>query len=159
MTGRIRKAADKPLCSYVPSTRPLGMHDPVCYDTITIVVTCTIAAAKVQRNYKLIQRLFQRILTEKVEKREELFNAAVKAVIEMGNCSFQQHLNQEQVNTIEAFLVFDGGDRNQLCVDIWNKTKPQVEYYWQDGTLSALEELRTKELYGQNYSYGHGRGM
>ena len=96
---------------------------------------------------------------EKIEKREELFNAAVKAVIEMGNCSFQRHLNQEQANTIEAFLAFDGGDRNQLCVDIWDKAKPMVEYYWQDGTLSALEELRTKELYGQNYSHGRGRGV
>ena len=91
---------------------------------------------------------------ERIEKREELFDAAVKAVIEMGNCSSQRHLNQEQ-----AFLVFDGGDRNQLCVDIWNKAKPQVEYYWQDGTLSALDELRTKELYGQNYSQGRGRGV
>ena len=96
---------------------------------------------------------------EKVEKREELFDAAVKAVIEMGNCSSQRHLNQEQANTIEAFLAFDGGDRNQLCVDIWDKAKPQVEYYWQDGTLSALDELRTKELYGQNYSHGRGRGV
>ena len=96
---------------------------------------------------------------EKIEKREELFNAAVKAVIEMGNCSFQRHLNQEQANTIEAFLAFDGGDRNQLCVDIWDKAKPQVEYYWRDGTLSALDELRTKELYGQNYSHGRGRGV
>jgi hypothetical protein len=96
---------------------------------------------------------------EKVEKREELFDAAVKAVIEMGNCSFQRHLNQEQANTIEAFLAFDGGDRNQLCVDIWNKAKPQVEYYWQDGTLSALEELRRKDLYGQNYSHGRGRSV
>ena len=96
---------------------------------------------------------------EKIEKREQLFDAAVKAVIEMGNCSSQRHLNQEQANTIEAFLAFDGGDRNQLCVDIWNKAKPQVEYYWQDGTLSALEELRTKELYDQNYSHGRGRGV
>ena len=96
---------------------------------------------------------------ERIEKREELFDAAVKAVMEMGNCSSQRHLNQEQANTIEAFLAFDGGDRNQLCVDIWNKAKPQVEYYWQDGTLSALDELRTKELYGQNYSHGRGRGM
>ncbi len=96
---------------------------------------------------------------EKIEKREELFDAAVKAVIEMGNCSFQRHLNQKQANTIEAFIAFDGGDRNQLCVDIWNKAKPLVEYYWQDGTLSALEELRTKELYGQTYGRGHGRGV
>jgi len=75
-------------------------------------------------------------------------------VIEMGNCSFQRHLNQEQANTIEAFLAFDGGDRDQLCVDIWNIAKPQVEYYWQDGALSALEELCTKELYGQSHSQG-----
>ena len=59
----------------------------------------------------------------------------------------------------KCFLAFDGGDRNQLCVDIWDKAKPQVEYYWQDGTLSALDELRTKELYGQNYSHGRGRGV
>ena len=93
------------------------------------------------------------------QQHDRLFDSAVKAVIEMGNCSYQRHLNQEQANTIEAFLAFDGGDRNQLCVDIWNKAKPQVEYYWQDGTLSALEELRTKELYGQNYSHGRGRGV
>ena len=96
---------------------------------------------------------------ERIEKREELFDAAVKAVIEMGNCSSQRHLNQEQANTIEAFLVFDGGDRDQLCVDIWNKAKPSVEYYWRDGTFDALDELRTKELYGQSYSQGRGRGI
>ena len=67
----------------------------------------------------------------------------------MGNCSSQRHLNQEQANTIEAFLAFEGGDRIQLCSEIWDKAKPQVEYYWRDGTFDALEEIRTKELYGR----------
>ncbi|MBR0262767.1 MAG: hypothetical protein IJQ60_02670 [Prevotella sp.] len=96
---------------------------------------------------------------EKVEKREKLFDAAVKAVIEMGNCSSQRRLNQEQANTIEAFLAFDGGDRDELCKEIWAKAGPQIERFWRDITQSALEDLRTGKLYGQNYSQGHGRGV
>ena len=83
------------------------------------------------------------------QKHDLLFGEAVKALVEMGNCSSQRHLNQEQANTIEAFLAFEGGDRIQLCSEIWDKAKPQVEYYWRDGTFDALEELRTKELYGR----------
>ena len=94
---------------------------------------------------------------EKVEKRNQLFDAAVKAVIEMGNCSSQRHLNQEQANAIEAFLAFEGGDRVQLCSDIWDKASPKISHYWREGTFDALEELRTGELYGQNYSQSHGQ--
>ena len=88
------------------------------------------------------------------QKRDLLFDTAVKAVVEMGNCSSQRHLNQEQANAIEAFLAFEGGDRIQLCSEIWDKAKPQVEYYWRDGTFDALEELRTKELYRRSFGYG-----
>ena len=49
------------------------------------------------------------------QKRDQLFDAAVIALVEMGNCQNQRHLNQKQANTIEAFLAFDGGDRTQLC--------------------------------------------
>ena len=84
------------------------------------------------------------------QKRDQLFDSAVKAVVEMGNCSSQRHLNQEQANTIEAFLAFEGGDRIQLCSEIWDKAKPQVEYYWRDGTFDALDELRTKKLYDRS---------
>ena len=89
------------------------------------------------------------------QKHDLLFGEAVKALVEMGNCSSQRHLNQEQANTIEAFLAFEGGDRIQLCSEIWDKAKPQVEYYWRDGTFDALEELRTKELYERSYRHGH----
>ena len=75
----------------------------------------------------------------------------------MGNCQNQRHLNQNQANIIEAFLAFDGGDRTQLCEEIWNIASPKVNYYWRDGTFGALEELRTKELYSR--SFGCGRGM
>lgn len=88
------------------------------------------------------------------QKRDQLFDAAVKALVEMGNCSSQRHLNQEQANAIEAFLAFEGGDRIQLCSEIWDKAKPQVEYYWRDGTFDALEELRKSELNGRSYGYG-----
>ena len=91
---------------------------------------------------------------EKLQHRDHLFDAAVNALVEMGNCSYQRHLNQEQANAIEAFLAFEGGDRIQLCSEIWDKAKPQVEYYWRDGTFDALEELRTKELYNRSYSNG-----
>ena len=96
---------------------------------------------------------------EKVEKREELFNAAVWALIEMGNCSSQRRLNQEQASKIEAFLAFDGGNRELLCKEIWAKASPQIEHFWRNITQSALDDLRTGKLYGQNYSQGHGRGM
>ena len=85
------------------------------------------------------------------QKRDQLFDSAVKAVVEMGNCSSQRHLNQEQANAIEAFLAFEGGDRTLLCSDIWDKASPKINCYWRDGTFNALEELRTKELYGRNY--------
>jgi hypothetical protein len=90
------------------------------------------------------------------QQHDRLFDAAVNALVEMGNCSSQRHLNQEQANAIEAFLAFEGGERIQLCSEIWDKAKPQIEYYWRDGTFDALEELRTGELYERNYSRGRG---
>jgi hypothetical protein len=50
----------------------------------------------------------------------------------------------------KAFLNFEGGDRIQLCSEIWDKAFPKINYYWRDGTFDALEELRTKELYGRS---------
>ncbi len=91
------------------------------------------------------------------QKREQLFDAAVNALVEIGNCPNQRHLNQKQANIIEAFLAFDGGDRIQLCEEIWNVASPKVNYYWRDGTFDALEELRTKEL--NHRTYGNGRGL
>jgi len=91
------------------------------------------------------------------QKHDALFEEAVKALVEMGNCSYQRHLNQEQANAIEAFLAFEDGDRTQLCSDIWDKASPKINYYWRDGTFDALEELRTKELY--NCSYSRGRSI
>ena len=91
------------------------------------------------------------------QKRDQLFDDAVNALVEMGNCQNQRHLNQKQANIIEAFLAFDGSDRTQLCEEIWNVASPKVDYYWRDGTFDALEELRTKELY--NRKYGNGRSI
>ena len=91
------------------------------------------------------------------QKRDQLFDAAVIALVEMGNCQNQRHLNQNQANIIEAFLAFDGSDRTQLCEEIWNVASHKVDYYWRDGTFDALEELRTKELY--NRKYGNGRSI
>ena len=88
------------------------------------------------------------------EQRNQLFNAAVNAIIQMGNCSYQRHLNQSQAETIEAFLAFDGGDRKQLYDEIWEAAKGKVERYWRDGTHDALEELRTKELYDMKLGKG-----
>jgi hypothetical protein len=92
-------------------------------------------------------------LTHK-EQRTELFNSAVAALVEMGNNSYQQHLNQEQADTIETFILFDGGDRKQLCDEIWNEAITSIRSGWRNGTYEALEELRTGELYGQSYSNG-----
>ena len=91
------------------------------------------------------------------QKHDALFEEAVKALVEMGNCSSQRHLNKKQADAIEAFISQDGGDRDMLCVDLWEAANPKIEYYWRDGTFDALEELRTKELY--NHSYSHGRGL
>ena len=93
---------------------------------------------------------------QKQEQRSQLFDAAVNAIVQMGNRSYQRHLNQEQADTIEAFLAFDGGDRKQLCDEIWETAKGKVERCWRDGTHDALEELRTKELYSRSYSRGRG---
>lgn len=95
-------------------------------------------------------------LTHK-EQRTELFNSAVAALVEMGNNSYQRHLNQEQADTIETFIQFDGGDRSQLCDEIWGEAKYHIKSNWRDGTFDALNELRTGELYGP--SYGKGRGV
>lgn len=75
----------------------------------------------------------------------------------MGNNSYQRHLNQEQADTIETFIQFDGGDRSQLCDEIWGEAKYHIKSNWRDGTFDALNELRTGELYGP--SYGKGRGV
>lgn len=84
------------------------------------------------------------------QKHDRLFEEAVKALVEMGNCLSQRHLNQKQADAIEAFISQDGGDRDMLCVDLWDAASPKIEYYWRDGTFDALEELRTKELYGRS---------
>ena len=91
---------------------------------------------------------------QRQEQRDQLFNAAVSAIVQMGNCSYQQHLNQTQAEAIEAFLAFDGSDRELLCDEIWNEAKDKVDRCWRDGTHDALEELRTKELYGKKYGKG-----
>ena len=88
------------------------------------------------------------------QRHDQLFEEAVKALVEMGNCSSQRHLNQKQADAIEAFISQDGGDRDMLCVDLWDAASPKIEYYWRDGTFDALEELRTKELYSRTYSRG-----
>ena len=93
---------------------------------------------------------------ETQEQRSQLFDAAVSALVQMGNRSYQRHLNQEQAEAIEAFLAFDGGDRKLLCDEIWETAKGKVERCWRDGTHDALEELRTKELYSRSYSRGRG---
>ena len=93
---------------------------------------------------------------QKQEQRSQLFDAAVNAIVQMGNRSYQRHLNQEQADIIEAFLAFDGGDRKLLCDEIWETAKGKVERCWRDGTHDALEELRTKELYSRSYSRGRG---
>ena len=85
------------------------------------------------------------------QKHDTLFEEAVKALVEMGNCSSQRHLNQKQADAIEAFISQDGGDRDMLCVDLWEAASPKIEYYWRDGTFDALEELRTKEFYSSSY--------
>lgn len=95
-------------------------------------------------------------LTHK-EQRTELFNSAVAALVEMGNNSYQRLLNQEQADTIETFIQFDGGDRSQLCDEIWGEAKYHIKSNWRDGTFDVLNELRTGELYGP--SYGKGRGV
>jgi len=93
---------------------------------------------------------------QRQEQRDQLFDAAVNALVEMGNCSSQRHLNQEQANAIEAFFKFKSGDRTQLCSDIWDKASPKINYYWRDATFNALEELRTKELYDCSFSNARG---
>jgi len=94
---------------------------------------------------------------EKQEQRSQLFDAAVSALVQMGNCSYQCHLNQSQADTIETFLAFDGGDRKQLCDEIWCVAKDKVERYWRDGAHDALEELRNRELYSRSYNNGMKR--
>lgn len=91
---------------------------------------------------------------QKQEQRDQLFNAAVSAIVQMGNCSYQRHLNQSQAETIEAFLTFDGSDRKQLCDEIWSVARDKVERCWRDGTHDALEELRTRKLYSRSYNNG-----
>ena len=90
-------------------------------------------------------------------QRSELLDAAVGAIVEMGNNSYQRHLNQKQADAIEDFISFDGGDRTELCREVWDAAKPRIYSGWQDGTWKALEELRTEELYGQSYSSSLGR--
>ena len=91
------------------------------------------------------------------EQRTKLFNSAVSALVEMGNNLSQRHLNQEQADVIETFIQFDGGDRSQLCDEIWDEAKHRINSNCRDGTHDALDELRTGELYG--LSYGTGRGV
>ena len=58
---------------------------------------------------------------------------------------------ENQYRIVGNQVFNEDGDRTQLCSDIWDKASPKINYYWRDGTFDALEELRTKELYGRNY--------
>ena len=91
---------------------------------------------------------------ERQKQRGQLLDSAVAALVEMGNNSYQRHLDQEQANAIEAFIDFDGGDRELLCSEIWDMARDDVSHHWREGTQRALEELRTGELYGQSYGMG-----
>ena len=88
------------------------------------------------------------------EKRDKHFDAAVNALVAMGNCSYQRRLSREQAAAIEAFLSLEGEDRDLLAVELWDAASPKIDHYWRDGTFNALEELRTKEYFNHTNSNG-----
>ena len=90
------------------------------------------------------------------EKRDLLFDAAVNALVAMGNCSYQRRLSREQATVIEAYLSLEGEDRDLLAIELWDTASPKIDHYWRDVTFDALEELRTKVFYNHTYSHGCG---
>lgn len=87
------------------------------------------------------------------QQRNQLYGAAVKSVVEMGNCPTQRHLNQKQADAIVSFFNIDGGDRKLLCDEIWKEACPQIPSCWRDVTFNALEELCSNNHYGCSYSH------
>lgn len=86
------------------------------------------------------------------EKRDQLFDAAVNALVAIGNCSYQRRLSREQATAIEAYLSIEGEDRDLLAMELWDAASPKIDHYWRDVTFDALEELRTKEFYNHTNS-------
>ncbi len=76
------------------------------------------------------------------QQRDQLYVAAVKSIVEMGNCPTQRHLNQKQVDAIVSFFNIDGGNRKQSCDEIWKDASPQIPSCWRDFTFSALKERK-----------------
>ena len=86
------------------------------------------------------------------EKHDQLFDAAVNALVAMGNCSYQRRLSGEQATAIEAYLSLEGEDRDLLAIQLWDTASPKIDHYWRDITFDALEKLRTKEFYNHTNS-------
>ena len=91
------------------------------------------------------------------QQRNQLYAAAVKSVVEMGNCPTQRHLNQKQADAIASFFNIDGGDRKQLCNEIWKEACPRIASCWHAVTQSALVELSIEDKYSR--SCGLGRSL
>ena len=84
--------------------------------------------------------------------RSVTFDAAVNALVAIGNCSYQRRLSREQATAIEAYLSIEGEDRDLLAMELWDAASPKIDHYWRDVTFDALEELRTKEFYNHTNS-------
>lgn len=90
----------------------------------------------------------------RVEKRAVLLDAAVDAVVSMGNNTGQKNFNQSQLEAIEDFIGFDGGDRQELCDEIWEEARQHIKYDgWQRIARRALDSL------ANGYSNNVGLGL
>lgn len=108
---------------------------------------------------RIVDGTWQSYRDERVrqQKRNELLNAAVDAVVEMANAPRQKLLNANQAATIDKFLRFDGGDRNKLFDEIWQSAKSQIRNEgWQRIAISALDSYKQ---HGHTQGQGKGRGV
>ena len=69
------------------------------------------------------------------QKHDTLFEEAVKALVEMGNCSSQRHLNQKQADAIKVSSAQKGGARGCCFVFFFRPPNPQ------ESILFALENF------------------
>lgn len=82
------------------------------------------------------------VAQEQIEKRQRLFKAAVKAVVNKGNTPGQQQFSGKQVSAILEFIAYEGGDKDRLFKEIWKEAKQKIKYEgWQIMAKHTLDNM------------------
>ncbi len=140
-------------CERTEAGRKVFVEDTFRFAKILVKTNPNIALD--DKNLQPLQEDAFRIADGTWESYHKKFSAAVNAVVEMGNNSYQKHLNQEQTAAIESFLGLNNDERERLYDEIWYEAKFRVPSQWRKLTFDALKDVCA----GRCSNQGYGRGI